>query len=310
MPINAGYEYGEAQKKVAEAKNSEEKIRALEFLLSVSPDHKGTERLRSELKTKISKLKEKQEKDRASKKGGHSLSIKKEGAAQIALVGLTNSGKSTVISRFTNAKLEIADYEYTTKNPEIGVMDYNGVKLQLIEIPPIFDGFYESSNGPSYFNIIRSADLIVVIIDGTKDSEKNLELIDNEFHKAGMTLKKIKEDNKFYHIIKCIVIINKVLKNFKSKYRISWVDDFKEAVWSNLNLIYAYTKQPGKEKEYPPVALKIGSTVKDLAEIVHKDFIKNFKYAKIWGKSVKHNNTSAGLDHVLKENDVVEFHVK
>ncbi len=310
MPINAGYEYGEAQKRVTEAKTPEEKIRALENLLSVSPSHKGAERLRSELKTKISKLKEKQEKDRASKKGGHSLSIKKEGASQIILVGLTNSGKSTIISRFTNAKPEIADYEYTTKNPEIGVMDYKGVKLQLIEIPALFDGVYESSNGPSYFNIIRSADLVTVIVDGKKDCEKDIELIEKEFNKAGMTLKKIKQEKNFYHVVKCIVIINKILKNFKCKYPVSWVDDFNEAVWNNLNLIYAYTKQPGKPKEFPPVALKIGSTIKDLAEIVHKDFIKRFKYARIWGKSVKHPGTNAGLAHILTENDIVEFHVK
>ncbi len=98
MPINAGYEYGQAEKKVLEAKTLQEKIKALEELLSVSPSHKGAEKLRLEIKTKISKLREKVEKERSKKAGGFSLSIKKEGAAQVALVGLTNSGKSFILN--------------------------------------------------------------------------------------------------------------------------------------------------------------------------------------------------------------------
>src|SRR3989344_8655960 len=110
MPINAGYEYAEAQKKVNEAKTSQEKIKALENLLSASPSHKGAEKLRQGIKTKISKLKEKVEKDRAKKTSGFSVSVKKDGAAQVVLVGLTNSGKSTILNKLTGARVEIADY--------------------------------------------------------------------------------------------------------------------------------------------------------------------------------------------------------
>ena len=122
MPVNATYEYVEAQKKVDEAKTPQEKIKALESLLSACPTHKGAEKLRQEIKTKISKLKEKIEKERSKKASGFSISIKKEGAAQITLVGLTNSGKSTILKNLTGAKVEIADYAFTTKMPEIGVM--------------------------------------------------------------------------------------------------------------------------------------------------------------------------------------------
>ena len=65
MPINADYKYIEAQKKLDEAKTTQEKIRALEGLLSASPSHKGAEKLRLEIKTKISRLKTKQEKERS-----------------------------------------------------------------------------------------------------------------------------------------------------------------------------------------------------------------------------------------------------
>ncbi len=103
MPINAGYEYAEAQKKVNEAKTSDEKIKAFEHLLSVSPSHKGAEKLRQEIKTKISKLRAKAEKDRAKKSSGFSINVKKEGAAQVSrpsklrkklYIKQTNRGKS------------------------------------------------------------------------------------------------------------------------------------------------------------------------------------------------------------------------
>ncbi|MBI2148868.1 50S ribosome-binding GTPase [Candidatus Woesearchaeota archaeon] len=310
MPINAGYEYGEAQKKVTDAKTPEEKIKALENLLSVSPSHKGAEKLRLEIKQKISKLKEKVEKERSKKAGGFSLSIKKEGAAQVALVGLPNSGKSTILNKLTGAKVEIADYPFTTKMPEIGVMDYNGIKIQIVEIPAIFEGFIESDKGPSFLAIARSADLIVVVVDGTGNCEENLKIIEEEFSKAFVTLKKVKLQKTEAEIKNCLVVVNKLMKNFKCPYPVCWIDDLKDAIWSMLDLVYVQTKTPGKKPDWPPVALTIGSTVRDLAEIVHKDFVKNFKYARIWGKSVKHDGSTVGFEHVLKEGDIVEIHTK
>ena len=75
-------------------------------------------------------------------------------------------------------------------------------------------------------------------------------------------------------------------------------------------MIKVYTKSVDKKKpDYPPVALKKGKTVRDLALVVHKDFVKRFKFARIWGESVKHKGTKVGLDHELKDEDIVELHV-
>ena len=310
MPINAGYEYGQAEKKVLEAKTNQEKIKALENLLSVSPSHKGAEKLRVGIKTKISKLKEKVEKERSKKSGGFSISIKKEGSAQVALIGLTNSGKSTILNRLTGAKVEIADYSFTTKMPDIGVMDYNGVKIQLVEVPAIFEGFTDSDKGPSFMAIARSADLIVIVVDGTEDCEKDLKIVSTEFDNSFVTLKKVKQVATNYEVKQCLVVVNKVMKNFKCHYPVCWVDDLRQGIWNMLDLIYVQTKLPGKKPDWPPVALKGGSTVGDLAELVHKDFVKNFKNARIWGKSVKHSGNTVGLDHKLQEGDIIEFHLK
>ena len=78
----------------------------------------------------------------------------------------------------------------------------------------------------------------------------------------------------------------------------------------NLNLIKVYTKEPGKPKAFPPVALDKGETVRNLGNKVHKDFIKSFDYSIINGPSAKFKNQRVGLKHKLKDNDIVEFHIK
>ncbi len=310
MPVNAGPEYAAAEVEYKRAKTNSDKIKALERMHTLAPKHKSSEGLLREIKTKISKIKEKVEKERAKKAGGFSLSIKKEGAAQVALVGLTNSGKSFILNKLTGAKAEIADYPFTTKIPEVGVMDHNGIKIQLVEVPAIFEGFIDSERGPAFMSIARSADLIVIVLDGRSDCENDLKIINNEFKKAFVTLKKVRQEKTEHEIKNCLVVVNKVMNNFRCTYPVCWVDDLKHGIWNMLGLIYARTKQHGRKPDWPPVALKKGSTVKDLASLVHKDFVKNFKYARIWGKSVKHEGSTSGLKHVLEEGDIVEIHTK
>ena len=83
-----------------------------------------------------------------------------------------------------------------------------------------------------------------------------------------------------------------------------------DKIWKSLDIIKVYTKQPGKSPDYPPVALDKGSIVRDLAKTVHKDFLKNFKYAVINGSSAKFKDQRVGLNHKLADDDIIEFHVK
>ena len=86
-------------------------------------------------------------------------------------------------------------------------------------------------------------------------------------------------------------------------------ENFNDMIWMNLGLVKVYTKQPGKKKEDKPLALKNGATVRDVAEIVHKDFLKRFKFARIYGKNAKFEGQMVGLDHVMKDDDTVELHL-
>jgi len=360
MPINAGPEYQKAEKKYHEARTISEKLKALEEMLKTCPKHKGSESLQSEIKQKISKLKDLQEKQKAATGARYQVSVKKEGAAQVVIIGVPNSGKSVLLSKLTNAKPEIAEYPFTTKLPEVGVIDYHGVKIQVVEIPAITENFSASELGPTLLGIVRQADLVIILAND--DSE--LQLIRNELansniitdkerpkiniKKAGtggiMFVGKIKGDlkkakellrDKGIHnatvefkekvtlkdleevLSEGIAYVDSIVINTKNK-----IEEIKEMIWDNLSLIKVYTKQPGKKKDYPPVALEEGSTIKDLAARVHKDFLKKFiksdgkskviykttARARVWGKSAKYPGIIVGADHVLADEDVVELH--
>jgi uncharacterized protein len=275
MPTNVTPHYEKAEQEYHLAKTNEQKIKALKKMLSLGPTHKGGEKLRSNIKKRIAKLKYVQEKEKQIKKSGKGFSIKKEGAARIVLVGMTNSGKSTLLSKITNAKPLIANYKFTTTKPEIGTMDYCGILLQVIEIPAITENFFEKHH--PYVGVIRESDLIVIL----HRDKRELKFIEKELEDIGITKIKLKSS-----------------------------EDGIRKIWKALKLIYVYTKSPGRERDYPPVALGKNFSVKDLTLKVHKDFFKNFNYARIWGKSAKHPAMRVGLDHVLKERDVIEIHLK
>ena len=182
------------------------------------------------------------------------------------------------------------------------------MKIQLVEIPAIIQDFIHKDNGGALSSIIRNADLIIILL--RKNPKEELNLIINELDKANIKLNEEIPESYVTKSIKSIIVLNKD-ENFKIKnfnvYHIN--DSLSLYIWRNLNKIFVYTKSPKREKDWPPVALNKDSTIRDLASQVHKDFIKKFKYAKIWGSS-KFPGQTVGLDYKLKEGDVVEFHIK
>jgi hypothetical protein len=277
MPTNVTVEYAVAESEYTEAKTNSEKLKALQKMLSLAPTHKGAEKLRQNIKTKIAKLKEQLKKEAVKKKGSAGLSVPKEGAAQIVLVGPANTGKSTLLKKLTGAKVEIADYPFTTTKPEVGIMDYKGIKLQIVEIPAIVKNFQETENGNTYLGIIRQADLIVLLFN----TEEEYKLLQKELSDIG---------------------IKRIIYNPNN--------NIKEDIWRSVGLIKIYTKEPGKKPSYPPFALKKGSTIENMAKHIHKDFIKRFKFARVWGKSAKFGGQRCGITHKLEDDDIVEIHLK
>ncbi|MFH0905812.1 MAG: GTPase [archaeon] len=176
MPTNVTYEFSAARVKFENAATDEERLIALQEMLSKAPSHKGGENLRKDISRKISALKSKMEKKAilASKRGGHSINIKKDGAGQVVIIGYPNSGKSTFLANYTNAKPDIAPYPYTTTKPEVGMLDFGGAQIQLVEIPY----FFESSDSKSQIlSLVRASDAIIFLIK--EDELDKLKLLIN-----------------------------------------------------------------------------------------------------------------------------------
>jgi len=268
MPTNVTVEYAKAQEKYLNAKTREEKIEALEEMIREAPSHKGGENLRKQLKQRLAKLK----KQKPAKVSRRTLTIPKKGDAQVCILGLTQSGKSTLLSKLTNAKPKISSYSYTTKKPEIGTCDYNGVKIQLIEIPSTFQ--------PVFMSIVHSSDAIVLIYKNKEELEKLKEILSK------------------FRIKKTFIKIN----------RDEDLNKIKERLWNSLGLIKVFCKEPGQKPVKKPLVLKKNSTVQDAAKQLHKDFFKYFKFARVWGSS-KYPGEKVGLDYKLKDNDILEVHI-
>lgn len=301
MPINASPEYFKAQGEYIAAKTKEEKIAALEKLIRLAPKHKGSENLLANLKSKLAKLKRELEEEKKKKKYRASsiTLVKKTADALVVLIGLTNTGKSSLLSALTNATPKISQFPYTTTKPEQGVLDYDGCKIQIVELPALHNNIELDSES---LGIVRISDLVVIVATNHEEIEKIL----TELKEAGISLPTLIVHNKL-DIIQKIPLEAEIAVSALTKQNIS---ELKEKIFSKLKLIRVFTKEPGKPKSSQPTILKENSTVKELAEKIHKTFLEKFNYALVWGKSVKFPGQRCGLNHELKDMDIVEIYLK
>ncbi|MBX4211943.1 50S ribosome-binding GTPase [Candidatus Pacearchaeota archaeon] len=300
MPINAGYEYVAAEKKYLQAQTLEEKITCLEEMIRSAPKHKGSENLLSELKTRLKKFREKQEKNKktgkTTKKG-----VKKEGY-QIALVGLTKSGKSSLLSKLTNAKPLITPHPFTTKSPEIGTLYYEGVKVQVVDLPSI---------GSEYFDqgVVNTADLLILVVGNLEELEKIKPYVSRAAGKNITAVNKVDTLNpEQRRKLEATLRSKKIHGILISSVTGEGIQELKEKIISAMNIVRVYTKEPGKPHSPLPIVLPVNSTVKEVAENIRKGFSSTIKETRLTGPSSKFPNQKVGLSHILKDRDIVEFH--
>lgn len=300
MTTNAGYEYKNAELRFISASTNEEKLQALEEMIRTAPKHKSSENMLANLKSRYVKLKKELERAKAVKKGGHSLSIKKEGDGQVVVIGFANSGKSSLLTALTNAKPLISPIPYSTVKPEIGTLDLEGIKLQLIELPA-------NLKDKEILGIAKTSDLILVLITSLK-----------ELSEITTLLKEERVSNKKIFILGRVDSIDKSelarLKPFGllhvSAQKPAGLEELKQKILENTGLMRIYTKEPGKKPSEKPLVLKKDSPIKELAEKIRKDFVNRFIKARIWGASAKFSGQTVGLEHVLHDKDVVELYLK
>ena len=195
MPTNLPPDAKKKWAEVEATRNPRERLQRMEEFLSLVPKHKGTLKLRGQIKKQMATMRKEMEEKRRKKagKGGPKYFVEKEGAAQIVLLGLTNVGKSNLLSAVTNAKVEVSPNPYTTREPAPGVMDYQDIQFQIVEAPALMEGAAEGRAwGLQTLALARNADGLILMVDVSQDAVEQLSLILSEMEKAQILVSKPK----------------------------------------------------------------------------------------------------------------------
>lgn len=388
MPANLKAEAKAKWHEVTQTRNPEDRLRLMGEFLSLVPKHKGTEKMCAQVKRQMAQLRtEIEERKKTSKRGrGSSYFIEKAGAAQVALIGPTNAGRSSLLKAVTNSSVEVASWPFTTRVPTPAMLPFKDIQFQLVEAPPIVEGSAEGrSDGLQVLSLARNADGIVIVVDLTDDPVGNYMIVAKELENSRILTAELEgeveitrrgsgSDIQFIwdgNLVDCTPedVVN-LLREYKIRsalllvtgqvtldiiedsifgnavYRptlvvankadiensVETTESLRKAaepldvlvtsaerspdlaetlgarLFENLNIIRVYTKQPGKPPSDDPIVTKTGLTVGELAKIIHSDFYKRFRFARLWGPSANFDNERVGLDRGLTDGDVVQFH--
>ena len=298
---NQSPQYQKAQAMFLQAVSNEDKLRWLEEMIRECPKHKSAEAMLANLKTRRKKLLEKIESLRKSSRGSGKSGIKKE-EMQAAIIGFSGSGKSSLLRVLTNAQPEIAPYRFTTKHPIVGMMGFFGTQVQIVEVPAIESEYYDRS-------IVHTTDTIIILVSSIEEINKVEKEIGNVKAEKIIVFNN-KEDLNERKIDSTLKSkkLNYVLINTDTEENIS---ELKEKIFKSFGKIRVFTKEPSrKTPSEKPIILSSGSNVKDVAEKIFHGFSKRIKETFVTGPSSKFPNQKVGLNHVLKDMDVVEFRTR
>lgn len=319
VPANLTPQYLEAEERFKEASTPREKLEALEEMLRTIPKHKGTEKLQADIKRRLSAARKEIQKKRVTHTQKPVWQIDREGAGQVALCGPPNSGKSELFTRLSGVAAEVADYPFTTRLPQPGMMPFEDIQIQLVDLPPLAPESLE----PWQLGLIQQSDVALLLFD-VNDPHllEQTEFVYKTFDERGLWSSEPKRP-------RTVILGNKVDKAQGSENFEAWMElyghlfqaepfaalsseqcsSLRRRLFELLDVVRVYTRAPG-EKPDPnatPFILRRGSTVLEAAAAIHKDLAQNFRFARIWGRT-KFDGQMVERSHVLEDGDWLEVH--
>ena len=338
MPANLSPEYKAAADALRRARDPGQRLEHLREMLRVIPKHKGTDHLQGDLKRRIKELEEELAGPRkGGARSGPALVVRPEGAAQVALLGPPNSGKSALHARLTHSGARVAPYPFTTQYPEPGMMPVEDVRLQLVDLPPV------SAQHPLAWlgSALQSADAALLVVDiSDPEAVQQIEEVTRQLAERRVGLSRCwpadgqagdseaAADDPFGITLPVLLVANKSDLDAGSAADVAALEELlgieypamavsartgagldRLGPWlvDRLGIVRVYTKAPGKPADHGrPFTLRRGQTVADVARLVHRDLAEKVRFARLWNAS--HDGQHVGRDHVVADGDVIELH--
>ena len=339
MPANLTPEYKAAEAAFRQARDPKDRLTCLKDMLRTIPKHKGTDHLQADIKTRIKQLTDELAGPRkGGARGGPTTVLHVEGAAQIALLGPPNAGKSTLHGQLTGSHAQTGPYPFTTQYPQPGMLPHQDIHFQLIDLPPI------SPEHPISWiaNTLQPADACLLVVDlgdpGCVEQvmdlhrllkEKKVTLTPHWDERAAEADQDDLLPDPFAIRLPTLMLANKAdqipalddeLQVFEEliglRYPVLSVSatsghglgEIGPWLFDSLGVVRVYTKAPGRPPDKDrPFTVRRGQTVYDVAMLVHRDIARSLKYARVWGEG-HFTGQQVGKEHTVSDGDVLELH--
>jgi small GTP-binding protein len=240
-----------------------------------------------------------------------SIAVRREGAAQIALVGLPNVGKSSLLQALSSIQIKTGDYAFTTTRPVPALTRIGGVLVQLVEIPGLIHGASEGrGGGRALLGVLRGADAMVICHDASSPLD-GLREFRAELAAAGIDLPAVVAATRADEVERDVIDSLAAELPGLEVVAVSILDDtsldaFRAAVLRLTGLIRVFLRHDG-EVDPDPVALRPPVTVADIAETIHHELEERCTGARVWGQSSRFPGQRVGRSHELADGDAVEI---
>ena len=337
MPANLNPEYKAAEAAFKKSRDPTERLEHLREMLRVIPKHKGTDHLQADLKTRIKELTaELAGPKKSGARTAPATYVHPEGAAQVALLGPPNTGKSALHDRLTGSHAASEAYAFTTQYPQPGMFEYKDVSFQLVDLPPVSP----DHSVPWIGNALQSADGCLFVVDVSRPGCVEETVAAQEILAGRKVVlyptwpsegagDPADEDDPFTLHLPTVLVASKadVVDHAREELDVlaeltgldcpvlsvsaqsgEGLDELGAFLFAHLAIVRVYTKKPGEDvDEGKPYTVRRGDTVLDVARLVHREIAASLKFARLVGGS-GFEGQQVGRDHVVSDGDILELH--